>query len=145
MPDVKIEVLLPVELQHFLGGLQRDSLGAGPSLATVVQTVIATFFVALPPPPHGPIGYPDDFSGFPPLQAPGHRFKITSCTFIIRSISADKTVCSGFTPSASHPRQADKSLLIGPDKSHANNSPRMILLTTRWYRVMCPWRALPRH
>src|SRR5215471_21847885 len=37
------------------------------------------------------------------FRLPAIAFKITSCTFIIRSISADKTVCSGFTPSASHP------------------------------------------
>jgi hypothetical protein len=75
MPDVKIEVLLPVELQHLFGGLQWDPLGAGPSLAMVVETVIATCFVALPPPPHGPISYPDDFGRFPALQALSHSFQ----------------------------------------------------------------------
>src|SRR5262249_15696384 len=43
------------------------------------------------------------------FRLPSIPFKITSCTFIIRSISADETFCPGFTPSGSHPRQADKS------------------------------------
>src|SRR2546422_7896224 len=47
------------------------------------------------------------------FRLPAIAFRITSCTFIIRSISADETVCSGITPSASHSRQADRS--------HANN------------------------
>src|SRR5207253_238053 len=46
------------------------------------------------------------------FSPPAIAFKITSCTFIIRSISADETVCSGHTPRKSHPRQ--------PHRSHAN-------------------------
>src|SRR5262244_2822367 len=56
------------------------------------------------------------------FRLPAIAFKITSCTFIIRSISADKTVCSGFTPSASHRVKRTNHVLIGPDKSHANNT-----------------------
>jgi hypothetical protein len=57
------------------------------------------------------------------FRLPAMAFKITSCTFIIHSISADETFCSGFTafevPSAS---SGQNHVLIAPDNSHANNT-----------------------
>ena len=75
MAHVEIEILLPVELQHLLGRLQRNSFRARPPFPPVVQPVVAVFLVAFPPPPHGPVGDADNLGRLPPLQTPGHRFQ----------------------------------------------------------------------
>src|SRR5438874_7825085 len=63
------------------------------------------------------------------LRLPAMAFKITSCTFIIRSISADETICSGFTPQRPIRVKRTNHLLIGADRSHANNSTCAEVLT----------------
>src|SRR5215469_2752910 len=45
MAHVEIEILLPVQLQYLLRGLQRHPLRARPPLAIVIQPVVATFLV----------------------------------------------------------------------------------------------------
>src|SRR5215475_14150324 len=68
------------------------------------------------------------------LSFPAIAFKITSCTFIIRSISADETVCLGSTTPGSHPRQADRS--------HANNTPSAEALTALAIRNKIPAKSM---
>src|SRR6478752_856666 len=75
MPHIEIEVLLSIQLQHHFRRLQRDSLRAGPVLPPVVESVVPHLFVAFPPPPHCPVGDPDDLGCLPPLQASSHSFQ----------------------------------------------------------------------
>jgi hypothetical protein len=54
----------------------------------VEQTVIAELLITLPLPPHVPITHADDLGCLIPRDFLRHGRKITSCTFIARSIAA---------------------------------------------------------
>src|SRR5690349_14393931 len=78
------------------------------------------------------------------FKLPAIAFNITSCTFIIRSISANGTACSGFTPQRPIRVKRTDHVLIAPDKSHANNIRRhqrlslVRLRCTMMARMNCP-------
>src|SRR5215208_4303607 len=72
------------------------------------------------------------------LRLPAMAFKITSCTFIIRSISADETICSALTPQGPIRVKRTDHVLIGPDRSHANNRRRTAGLTPIFARRSVP-------
>src|SRR5579883_1237353 len=123
--DIEVEVLLPVELENLLQLLHRNALRAGAPFPPVEQAVIAVLFVAGSPPPHRPIGNPDDLGRLPPLRLPAMVFRITSCTFIIRSVSAAEICWLEISPTFQHRRCSKRThhVLLEADRSHATNRP----------------------
>src|SRR5215208_1546142 len=75
------------------------------------------------------------------LRLPAMAFKITSCTFIIRSISADETICSALTPQGPIRVKRTDHVLIGPDRSHANNTTCSLYCFSRHSGVTFPEQA----
>src|SRR5579872_2872147 len=68
----------------------------------------------------------------PKISAASHHFnlpaiarRITSCTFIIRSISAAEIAGLVGSTSQHHPPLRTDHVLIRPDRSHANNTRRI--------------------
>src|SRR5438067_5329624 len=88
MSHVQIEILLPVESQNLFHQRHGDSLGRRLPPPSIEQPVIAELFVALPPTTHVPLANADDLGRLPPLIRFAMARKITSCTFIARSIAA---------------------------------------------------------
>src|SRR5208337_3118604 len=84
VPHVQVGVLLPIELQHLLGHLQRHTLRTGLAPPPVQQPVVPMLLVALLPPSHAAVRDPDNLRRLPPRDLLIAR-KITSWTFIARS------------------------------------------------------------
>src|ERR1700683_1259593 len=91
VPHIQIEILLPVESEHLLHGGHRHPPGGRLATAPVEQSVITKPPVAFPPTPHRTI----ERSLIATTSAACHHViffaitrKMTSCTFIARSIAA---------------------------------------------------------
>src|ERR1700757_3156617 len=72
---VQIEILLPVQGEHFLHCRHRHPPTRGLAPPPVEQPVVAFFFVALPYPPHVPVADAQDLRRLPPGNLLGHRLQ----------------------------------------------------------------------
>jgi hypothetical protein len=85
MLHVQIEIVIAVETQNLFHHRQRNSLGRRLSPPPVEQSVIPELLIALPPTPHPPVA---DANNLRRLIFFAMARKMTSCTFIARSIAA---------------------------------------------------------
>ena len=72
VPPVAIEVFLAIQLPHPLERLPGNSLRAGTPFVTILKSVVAMLFVALPPPSQAPVARSQNLSRVPPFRPACH-------------------------------------------------------------------------
>jgi len=108
VPDVQVVVRFPCIARAPSLRFQRNTLRTRLPPPPVGQAGIAIPFQPASPPAHGPIRHPDDFCCRPPGDLLRHCFNNTSCTFIIRSISAAEYCWVRPLPASPAPTKADQ-------------------------------------
>src|SRR5579872_5675832 len=75
MLHVQIEILFPVQREHFLHRRHRYPATRRLAPPPVQQPVVALFLVALPPPPHVPVADAQNLRRLPPRDLLRHRLQ----------------------------------------------------------------------
>src|SRR5713226_10493514 len=125
MPQVQIEILLPVELQNPLHHHRRHPLGRRLSPSPVKQTAKPELFIALPPASHVPVADADNLRRLPPgdllSHSPQHLFLYFHAP-LHRGLRVGNHAWHGLLPSP--PAKRTHQLLTQPDISCANDIDR---------------------
>src|SRR6201993_3975885 len=135
---VQIEILLPVQCEHFL---HRPPPSRRLSPPPVVQPVVTLFHVALSPTPHVPVTDPKDLRRLPPGDPLRHRLQYHILHFhcpLHRGLRVRIHACHGLLPSP--PAKRTYHLLSQPDISCATDSGGCWRLTNA--SCQCTWHTL---
>src|SRR5208282_2835078 len=130
VPNVQIEVLLPIQPQDFLHHRHRHPLGRWLTPPPVKQSSEPELFIALAPAPHLPVADPYDLSRLPPRDLLRHGSQ-DHFLYLHRPLHCGLRVrhhaFHGLLPSPPAKRKRTLHLLSQPDISCANDAVTLVL------------------
>src|SRR5271169_2773301 len=132
VPHVQIEILLPIQPQHFLHHRQRYFLGRRFPTPPVKQSPEPELFIPFMPAPHLPVADPDDLGRLPPRDLLRHGPQNHFLHFhrpLHRGLRVRHHAFHGLLPSP--PAKRTYHLLSQPDISCANDTSNLVLGKTR--------------